>query len=150
CRRVFLDILGRIPTVGELQRFQSEPSAQRKARLVDRLLGSEYVDEYARNWTTLWTNILIGRSGGTERRTLVNREGLQQSLRGALAANMPYDRLAYELLAAKGVSKPGEKDFNGFVNFLAGNLQENAVAATAKTSQIFLGMQVQCTQCHNH
>ena len=63
---------------------------------------------------------------------------------------MPYDRLVYELVSAKGVSKPGEEGFNGFVNFLAGNLEENAVQATAKTSQIFLGLQVQCTQCHNH
>jgi len=53
-------------------------------------------------------------------------------------------------VSAKGVSKPGEEGFNGFVNFLAGNLQENAVQATAKTSQIFLGLQIQCTQCHNH
>ncbi len=63
---------------------------------------------------------------------------------------MPYDRMVYELVAATGVSKPGEEGFNGFVNFMAGNLEENAVQATAKTAQIFLGIQVQCTQCHNH
>jgi Protein of unknown function (DUF1549)/Protein of unknown function (DUF1553) len=150
CRRVFLDVLGRVPKVGELQQFLDEPAGRRKPRLVDRLLGDEYVDEYARNWTTLWTNILIGRRGGTERRTLINREGLQQSLREALTQNMPYDRLVQELVAAKGVSKPGEEGFNGFVNYLAGNLQDNAVQATAKTAQIFLGLQIQCTQCHNH
>jgi hypothetical protein len=150
CRRVFLDLLGRIPKVAELDQFLEDPPAQRKARLVDRLLGDSYVGEYAHNWATLWTNVLIGRKGGTERRTLVNREGLERALRDALAQNMPYDRLAYELIAAKGVSKPGESGFNGFVNFLAGNLDENAVQATAKTSQIFLGLQIQCTQCHNH
>jgi hypothetical protein len=42
------------------------------------------------------------------------------------------------------------EDFNGAVNFVLGNLQENAVPATAKTARLFLGMQVQCTQCHNH
>ncbi len=150
CRRAFLDVLGRTPTVDELQRFLAEPAAERKPRLVDRLLGDEYVEAYARNWTTLWTNLLIGRTGGTERGSLVNREGLQQSLRRAFARNMPYDKLAFELIAARGVSKPGEEGFNGFVNFLAGNLQENAVQATAKTAQIFLGLQIQCTQCHNH
>jgi hypothetical protein len=150
CRRVFLDVLGRIPTVDELEQFTSEPGVQRKARLVDRLLDTTYVEDYARNWTTLWTNILIGRSGGTERRTLVNREGLQQSLRRAFQQNMPYDRMVFELISATGTSKPGEEGFNGFVNFLAGNLEENAVQATAKTSQVFLGVQVQCTQCHNH
>ena len=54
------------------------------------------------------------------------------------------------LISAKGVSKPGEDGFNGFVNFLAGNLEEKGVQATAKTSQVFLGLQIQCTQCHNH
>jgi hypothetical protein len=150
CRRVHLDVLGRIPTVDELKRFGDEPAAQRKSRLVARLLGDDYVEEYARNWSLLWTNILIGRSGGTERRTLINREGLQQALRRALARNMPYDKMAFELIAAKGVSKPGAEGFNGFVNFLAGSLEENAVQATAKSSQVFLGLQVQCTQCHNH
>ena len=151
CRRAFLDVLGRIPTVDELKRFTDEVPAQRKkSRQVARLLGEDYVEEYARNWTTLWTNVLIGRSGGTERRTLVNREGLQQALRRALVRNMPYDKMVYELIAAKGVSKPGEEGFNGFVNFLAGNLEESGVQATAKSSQIFLGLQVQCTQCHNH
>ena len=38
----------------------------------------------------------------------------------------------------KGVSKPGEANFNGYVNFLAGNRAENGIEATAKTSQIFL------------
>jgi hypothetical protein len=80
----------------------------------------------------------------------VNRDGLKQALGEALARNLPYDRLVYELLAAKGVSKPGEAGFNGFVNFLAGNLDDDAVQATAKSSQIFLGLQIQCTQCHNH
>ncbi len=150
CRRVYLDVLGRIPTIAELQTFLREPASQRKPNLVDRLLGDDYLEEYARNWTTLWTNVLIGRTGGTERRSLVNRDGLQQSLRRALVRNMPYDRMVYEIIAANGVNKPGEEGFNGFVNFMAGNLEENAVQATAKTSQIFLGIQVQCTQCHNH
>ena len=150
CRRAFLDVLGRIPTVDELKRFSDDSGQDRELRLVNRLLGDNYVEVYARNWTTLWTNLLIGRSGGTERRTLVNREGLQQSLRRALERDMPYDRLVFELISAKGVSKPGEENFNGFVNFLAGTLQENGVQATAKTSQIFLGVQIQCTQCHNH
>jgi hypothetical protein len=150
CRRAYLDVLGRIPTVDELKRFSDQPAAQRKTRAVERLLGDEYAEEFARNWTTLWTNLLIGRSGGTERRSLVNRDGLQQALRRALVRDVPYDRLVYELIAATGSSKPGSEGFNGFVNFLAGTLQENGVQATAKTSQVFLGVQVQCTQCHNH
>ena len=150
CRRIYLDVLGRIPSVDELERFLDEPAATRKARLVDRLLGDEYIEQYAANWTTVWTNILVGGTGGTDRRSLVNREGLRQSLRRAFQRNMPYDRIVYELVAATGVNKPGEPGFNGFVNFMTGNLEENAVQATAKTAQVLLGIQVQCTQCHNH
>ena len=150
CRRLFLDLLGRTPNVTELNRFVSDTAPDKKAQLVTRLLGDEYVEEYARNQTTLWTNVLIGRAGGTEEQTLINRPGLQQALRRAFQRNIPYDKLVYDIVAAKGVSKPGEPNFNGYVNFLAGNLAENGIEATAKTSQIFLGLQVRCTQCHNH
>ncbi|MBI2825765.1 MAG: DUF1549 domain-containing protein [Planctomycetia bacterium] len=152
CRRVFLDILGRVPTVEELQGFLAEKSTSKRQALVDRLLESDrYVEEYARNWTTIWTNILIGRPPAQrDRRRLVNREGMQQWLRRSLLKNKSYDAMVYELVSATGSSKPGEEGYNGAVNFLLDNLQENAATATAKTARYFLGLQVQCTQCHNH
>jgi len=150
CRRVFLDVVGRIPTVAELNAYLGDRSADKKAKLVERLLGDAYVEEYARNWTSLWTNTLVGRIGGSDEDRLTNREGLQQSLRRAMQRNVPYDRMVYELVSATGISRSGEEGFNGFVNFLANKLSEDGVQATAKTSQIFLGVQVQCTQCHNH
>ena len=152
CRRLFLDVIGRVPTVAELNRFEADKSPNKKQSLVNQLLSEdgEYVEEYARNGTILWTNVLIGRTGGTEDRSLINRAGLQQALRRAFQRNMPYDKFVYELVSATGSSKPGEEDFNGFTNFLAGNLTEDGIEATAKTAQIFLGVQVRCTQCHNH
>ena len=151
CRRLFLDLLGRIPTVTELNAFLADRTPNKKLKLVDRLLGDEYIEEYARNWTTLWSNVLVGRSGGSsdeDRRT--NRQGLQQSLRRAMQRNTTYDRFVYDLISAQGKSRPGSEGFNGYVNFLANKLDDDGVQATAKTSQIFLGVQVQCTQCHNH
>ncbi len=153
CRRVYLDILGRIPSVTELQTFLKEKSKNRRAELVDRLLDSdEYVEEYARNWTTIWTNILIGRpkSDRDEARDLVDRDGMQQFLRRTFLTNKPYDKMVFELISATGANKPGEEGYNGAVNFVLDNLQENATTATAKTARYFLGLQVQCTQCHNH
>lgn len=150
CRRVYLDVLGRIPTVKELRRYLSDRKRDKRERLVDRLLGPEYRDEYVRNWTTVWTNILIGRTGGTERRSLVDRDGMQAYLREALAYNRPYDQMTRELVTATGSCRPEDEDFNGAANFLADKLAENGEQATAKTSQVFLGMAVQCTQCHNH
>ncbi|HWB12660.1 MAG TPA: DUF1549 domain-containing protein [Pirellulales bacterium] len=161
CRRVYLDLIGRIPTVEELEAFlvDSAPisaapnsgTRTKRQKLVDRLLEDDrYVEVYARFWTTIWTNLLIGRTGGMEPNSPVNREGLEQYLRRSFLANKPYNQLVYELISAKGSNRPGEDDYNGAVNFLLAHLQERATPATAKTSQIFLGMQVQCTQCHNH
>ncbi len=152
CRRLFLDLLGRVPTVDEVTRFTSDRSSDKKLQLVNQLLSNDeqYIEQYARNWTTLWTNILIGRAGGGEQDRMTNREGLQQALRRAFQSNMSYDTLVTDLISATGVNKPGETGFNGFVNFLCGKLDENGIQATAKTAQIFMGLQVQCTQCHNH
>jgi len=150
CRRVFLDIVGRIPSVQELDAFVKDRSPDKKRKLVDALLGDNYVEEYARNWTTIWTNTLIGRSGGTGDDNMTNRPGMQQYLRRALARNKPYDQMVHELITATGTNVPGSNNFNGAVNFLTSKFEEDGVQATAKTAQIFLGMRVQCTQCHNH
>lgn len=151
CRRIYLDVLGRVPSVQELREFVSSREADRKAKLVNKLLtGDDYTEDFARNWTTIWTNILIGRNGGLENRSLISREGMQKYLRDSFARNKPYDKLVYELVTATGNTTPGESDFNGATNFLIMKLDENGAQATAMTSKIFLGLQVQCTQCHNH
>ena len=150
CRRVYLDLIGRVPTVEELTAYLSDHKNDKRERLVDSLLGDKYNDEYTRNWSTIWTNILIGRTGGNERQSLANREGMTKYLTETLKYNKPYDEMAQELITATGSCRPGDDDFNGAANFLADKMAENGVQATAKTSQIFLGMAVQCTQCHNH
>lgn len=150
-RRLYLDLFGRVPSVDEANEYLSMRGSDRKAKLVDKLLYSDsHAEDYARNWMTIWTNILIGRTGGNDNRSMVSRSGMQQYLRRAFLRNKPYDEMVFDLVSAQGHNTPGEKDYNGAVNFLLDNLQENATPATAKTARIFLGMQVQCTQCHNH
>ena len=150
-RRVYLDVLGRIPSIDEMQAFATDKATDKKSKLLNKLLYSdEYAEEYARNWTTIWTNILIGRTGGTDRRSMVSRDGLQQYLRRSFLKNKSYDQFVFELISADGANQPGQDNYNGAVNFILDNLEENAVPATAKTAKIFLGLQVQCTQCHNH
>lgn len=150
CRRVYLDLIGRVPTVEELKGYLGERSRDKRAKLVNRLLGEEYNDAYTANWTNIWTNILIGRTGGTERRSLVERDGMRAYVADAVRYNKPYDEFMRELITATGSCRPGDEDFNGAANFLADKMEEGGVQATAKTAQIFLGIAVQCTQCHNH
>ena len=152
CRRVYLDIIGRIPSVDELQEFLNDSTSSKREALVNRLLYDEsYTEEYARNWTTIWTNLLIGRSGGTERNSLTSREGMQKYLRDSFARNKPYDVMVKELVTATGATTPGAENFNGATNYLAMKVNDdNAALATSSVSQTFLGLQVQCTQCHNH
>ena len=156
CRRVYLDLVGRLPNVKELDAFTANPARSKqqiqtkRAALVERLLGNEYAADYVNHWSAMWTNTLIGRTGGRMRRSLTSREGMRDYLSDALLANKPYDKLAQELITATGSATPGAEDYNGAVNFLIEKLADNGVQATAKTAEIFLGIAVQCTQCHNH
>ena len=152
CRRVHLDLIGRIPTLAELTAFMKDRGDDRRSNLVDRLLHDDrYTEEFARHWSTVWTNILIGQSGGTDDRSMVSREGLGKYLRDSFARNKTYDRLVYELITATGSTKPGTENFNGAVNFLIDKVNdEKGSLATSSTSRLFLGLQVQCTQCHDH
>ncbi|MCA9162705.1 MAG: DUF1549 domain-containing protein [Planctomycetales bacterium] len=152
CRRVYLDIIGRIPSVEELDAFLTSQDPDRKAKLVSSLLyDDKYIEEYARNWTTIWTNVLIGRNGGTEDDTLISRVGMQKFLRDSFARNKPYNDMVYELVTAEGTTSPGSERFNGATNFLVQKVnEEKGSLATAETAKVFLGLQVQCTQCHNH
>jgi len=153
CRRVHLDLIGRVPTIKELDSFLSDSTPAKKANLVARLLGDDYLDEYARHFTDVWTTILIGRDVENER---VSRPGMRQYLRRAFSRNLPYDTFMDDLVTATGVNanRQGLTGFNGATNFLSGKMEdmgvEDGVQATAKTAQVFLGLQVQCTQCHNH
>ncbi len=151
-RRVFIDLIGRIPTHDEYRTFVADKSSDKRIALVRRLLHDpKYTEEYANYWGTIWTNILIGRSGGTERDSLINRGGMEKYLRDHFAQNRSYDDMVFELVTASGSTKPGTPKFNGATNYLAMKVNEDGgTLATASVAKTFLGLQVQCTQCHNH
>ena len=109
-------MLGRLPSVQELDAFLAEPARSKaqiqakRAALVDRLLGTEYAADYVNHWSAMWTNTLIGRTGGRMRRSLTSREGMRDYLTAALFANKPYDELAAELITATGSATPEAED----------------------------------------
>ena len=137
-RRVSLDVVGRIPSYQRLVQFLNDSSPDKRARLVDELLDEP---DYPEQFSTIWGNLLIGRANN--RRT--NRGVLERWIKRQFEKNARYDQFVYDLISAEGNSEQ-----NGAVGFLAAHLNENAVPATAITARLFLGLQVQCTQCHNH
>jgi hypothetical protein len=152
-RRASLDIIGRIARPEEIARFVNDPSDDRRASLIDRLLASE---EYAGHWAELWSGWLLARAGPLGRG--VYREQMTDWLEGRFRQNTPYHELAYALLTAEG-----ESTRNGAVNFILAHLGERVppnrraeegqfemAPLTARMTQMFLGMQVGCAQCHDH
>ncbi len=139
-RRVYLDIAGHIPPSDVAREFMEDkrPERQKREEMVNRLLDDS---AYVRNFTTIWTNLLIGRSLSPN----VNRPAMQKFLRDCFAHNRPWNEVVYEIVSAEG-----SPDQNGASAFLLAHLNNQAVPATAITARIFLGTQVQCTQCHDH
>lgn len=139
-RRVYLDVVGHIPPAELVVNFLSDPrpAYEKRAEVIDRLLDDP---AYVRNWTTIWTNLLVGRSVDPD----VDREAMQKFLRDSFAHNRPWNDVVYDIVAAEGSTQE-----NGAAAFLVAHMNNQAVPATAITARIFLGMQVQCTQCHDH
>lgn len=138
-RRSALDIVGHIPSLELLVPFLIDDSPRKRDEWIDALLADP---AYARNWTTIWSNLLVGRNN---RRNQTAKNDLDRWLLAAFNRNMPYDKFAQELVSATGSSEE-----LGAIGFMASHLNDNATPATAITARLFLGMQVQCTQCHNH
>ncbi|QDV53474.1 DUF1549 domain-containing protein [Gimesia fumaroli] len=139
-RRVHLDLIGRIPSAETVEQFIKDRDPAKRSKIIDKLLDDP---AYVQNFTNVWTNLLIGRR--TPRR--VSRNGMQKFLREVFAKNRPWDEVVQDLVTAEG-----HFEENGAVNYLLAQMQNNdeAVQVTAATTRLFLGIQVQCTQCHNH
>lgn len=151
CRRAFLALLGRVPSVSELEAFLKSNEDNKREQLVTALIShSDYAGESSKRLASLWTNVLIGRAGGQSPERVASRAGLVEYLTTAFRSNRSFDRIAKELLTATGSSDPSAKDYNGAVNFLLDGYNPKATLATARTSRIFLGKQLQCVQCHDH
>ncbi len=139
-RRLYLDLVGHIPPAEVVEEFLQDRDPAKRSQMIERLLDDP---DYVRNWTTIWTNLLIGRQ--TPRRT--SRRGLQKYLREAFAQNRPWNEMVADFISADG-----HFEENGAVNYLLAQMtmRDQGVQATAKTARLFLGVQVQCTQCHDH
>jgi hypothetical protein len=145
-RRAYLDLLGRIPSVDEASAFLASKEPAKRAKLVELLLAHP---DYPKHFATVWRIALVGRR--MQDREL-DRNALEGWLRRQFADNRPWNEVVVELVTAAGSNKE-----NGAVNFTIAHLggrdrggSYDAVNLTSATTRLFLGQQIQCTQCHDH
>ena len=146
-RRASLDVTGTLPSAAEVRAFLADPAADKRAKLIDRLLDSpEYVDF----WTLQLSDLLQNRKERDhDVRGAKGVRAFQAWIRAQVAANKPWSEIARAILTASGdsVSKPeiayyivtvGEKD----------KAEESEI--TDSVAQSFLGTRIGCARCHNH
>ncbi len=153
-RRASLDVIGRVPTLEEIVAYEKDPPEKRRSLLIERLL--DHAD-YARHWANVWSNWLLTRSGTFGRGTY--HEQMDVWLEDQFAQNRTYDKIVHDLITAKG-----ENTKNGAVNFVLAHVGEEIrdaklvkeegrfemVPLTSRIARTFLGIQIQCAQCHDH
>lgn len=138
-RRAFLDITGTLPSAAEIRQFEAEPQRERRGRLVDRLLQRK---EFAELWVMKWAELL-------EIRTRDNQVypkavlGYFEWLRDQMLTNVPLDQIVRNLLTASG-SNLREPAANYY------QIEPDTLKLAENTAQVFMGMRIQCAQCHNH
>jgi hypothetical protein len=138
-RRASLDICGVLPTSDEVRSFIASPDPDKRAHLVDQLLARpEFVDL----WVMKWSELLMIR-------TVPNQVSYKAMLlyygwlQDRIQANTPIDALVRELVAAKGgtFSAPATNYFQH---------ERDTLKTAENVAQVFMGMRIQCAQCHNH
>jgi hypothetical protein len=149
-RRVYLDLAGRIPSVEQARTFLEDRRSDKRARLVERLLASP---RYPIHFANVWRALLLPEA---DNNFLVQaQQGAFKSwLKQELARKTGYDQLVRHLLTApigggNGLASlltdtgPGPQAFYYAKEFKPENL-------AAGTARAFLGVSVECAQCHNH
>ncbi len=146
-RRAFLDAVGTLPSPEEAKAFLDSTDADKRTKLVDRLLGLTgdpaqdiYGNQYAAYWTLKWADLLRCNSAS------IGEQGmwaLHNWIGESLRQNKPFDQFVREIITAKGsVYSSGPANFFRVAN----NPQDRAEMA----SQLFLGVRLACAKCHHH
>lgn len=146
-RRVYLDIVGRIPNYDEATAFINNQAKDKRAKLIDMLLDSPGYSSHMFNYMAEMLRVKDDFGGGNNVRGVPYINWLQQQI----TKNTPWDKVAYEMLTATG--KMWDKKEDGSYNGAAGYLLRDSgmtLDNLANTLAIFLGTDVACAQCHDH
>lgn len=138
-RRAYLDLAGRTPTVTEVRQFLNDDNVNRYERLVDKLIESP---DHASQLAAVWRSFLIPE--GVNLDAFGGRASFEQWLAKRFSSGAPYDQIVRELLLAEGrLAQSGPLLFYSALKLDADQL-------AARTSRAFLGMRLECAQCHDH
>ncbi len=138
-RRVYLDIQGKLPTAGEITAFVLDPAENKRSAVVTKLLDT---DLYAKNWGRYWRDVIMYRK--TEDRAEIVSPVLQSYLEERLRENAPWSQVATEMITAVG-----DGETNGATALIIAQ-QGKPEETVSEISRIFMGVQIQCAQCHDH
>jgi hypothetical protein len=138
-RRASLDIIGRLPTPEETTAFSLDPSADKRAKIVEKLLASP---QFGENWARYWRDVIMVRK--TEDRAGIITGSLQTYLAESFNTNKSWSEIATDFITAEGDAT--ENGACGLIVAQQGQPEE----VTAEVSRIFLGVQLSCAQCHDH
>jgi hypothetical protein len=136
-RRVYLDLLGRLPTSERTRRFVADARVDKRTRLIDELLARP---EFAEQWALKWSDLLRNEEKLLDARGV---EVFHNWIRDAFAQGMPLNQFVRQLLAAQGSTY--EHPPANFYRAMRDPLTRGETAA-----RVFLGVRLECARCHNH
>ncbi len=137
-RRATLDIVGCLPSAQEYQKFIADVDPTKRNRVVDELLDRK---EFVELWVMKWAELLMIRT--TQQIAYKPMLRYYQWLQERLANNVPIDKMVQELLGANGGTFE-----NAATNYY--QMETDPLKVSENVAQVFMGMRVQCAQCHNH
>ena len=137
-RRAHLDLTGSIPRVADVRRFLKDERPDKRARLVDELLASP---AHANHLANIWRSLML--PGGMNLEQINSIVGVQNWLRQRFVENLRYDNLVSDLLVASAGSDAGPALY-----YTSLELAPEKLASS--TARIFLGLQIECAECHDH
>jgi hypothetical protein len=145
-RRVTLDLTGQLPVPADVTEFIADKSSEKRAKLIDKLLNTE---AYAQHWARYWRDVIGARV--SDRRGLALSRAFEAWLTEQLKKNQSWDKIARAMITAEGECSFDDEGQHGSLFFLASHHGPDAGnERAAETSRVFLGIQIQCAQCHDH
>ena len=145
-RRVTLDVTGHLPTPAEISEFLKDSAPDKRAKVVDKLLAS---DAFADHWAAYWREVITSRT--TDFRANLLSRHFEKWLKEQIKENKSWASVTRDILTATGEMRYDAPDKNGQAFFLASRTGADAeTERAAETSRVFLGIQMQCAQCHDH